>query len=64
MKGLDAGKGKDKHGEDTIFDMPNEYMLLLKDIFNSIPRVYQEYIVSMDFVQGCLRDPQISALSD
>jgi hypothetical protein len=36
----------------------------LKDIFNAIPRIYQDYIVSADFVQSALRDPQILALSD
>lgn len=47
-----------------MFDIPEEYLLLLKDIFNCIPRIYQDYIVSTDFVQTAMRDPQILALSD
>lgn len=38
--------------------------MLLKDIFNTIPRIYQDYIVSADFIQTCIKDPQILALSD
>lgn len=38
--------------------------MLLKDIFNTIPRIYQDYIVSADFVQTSMKDPQILALSD
>ena len=38
--------------------------MMLKDIFNSLPRIYQDYIISVDFVQAALRDPQILALSD
>ena len=34
----------------------------MKDIFNGLPRVYQGYIVAMDFVEGCKRDPQFKAM--
>ena len=37
---------------------------MLKDIFDTIPRVYQEYIVVQDFVAISLKDPQILALGD
>lgn len=37
---------------------------MLKDIYNALPRIYQDYIVSQDFVQNALRDPQILAVSD
>lgn len=57
-------KKQKKSKEIEMFDIPEEYLLLLKDIFNSIPRIYQDYIVSADFVQTAMRDPQMLALSD
>jgi len=39
-------------------------LLILKDIFDTIPRVYQNYIVSQDFVAIAMKDPQILALGD
>ena len=37
---------------------------MLKDIFDTIPRVYQDYIVASDFVSIALKDPQILAISE
>jgi SepF-like predicted cell division protein (DUF552 family) len=36
----------------------------LKDIFDTIPRIYQNYIVINDFVSIAQKDPQILAISD
>lgn len=33
--------------------------MILKDIFDSIPRVYQDYIVTSDFIQTALMDPLV-----
>ena len=37
---------------------------MIKDIFDGIPRVYQNYIVVMDFVEACRRDPQFKSIAD
>ena len=57
-------KKRNDSTECTVFDLPDEYLQLLKDIYNGLPRIYQDFIVSADFVQGCLRDPQILTVSD
>ena len=47
----------------TMFDLEDEYLLMLKDIFDTIPRIYQDYVVASDFVNIALKDPQILAIS-
>jgi hypothetical protein len=47
-----------------MFDIEEEYLIILKDIFDTIPRIYQNYIVVNDFVGVSIKDPQILALSD
>ena len=47
-----------------MFDIEEEYLFILKDLFDTIPRVYQEYIVATDFVSIALKDPQVLAISD
>ena len=47
-----------------MFDIEPDYLLILKDIFSTIPRVYQEYIVTNDFITIALKDPQILAIND
>jgi hypothetical protein len=37
---------------------------LIRDIFDGIPRVYQNYIVLMDFVEACKRDPQFKSIAE
>jgi len=37
---------------------------LLKDIFDTIPRIYQDFVISKDFVSLALKDPQILALGE
>ena len=44
--------------------MEEDHLLLLKDIFSTIPRIYQEYIIANDFITIALKDPQIFAISD
>jgi hypothetical protein len=39
-------------------------MWIIKDIFDTIPRVYQDYIVANDFISIALKDPQILAISE
>lgn len=39
-------------------------MLIIKDIFDTIPRIYQDYIVVNDFINIAMKDPQILAIED
>ena len=39
-------------------------MLILKDIFDTIPRIYQDYIVVNDFIHIAMKDPQVLAIED
>jgi hypothetical protein len=34
----------------VVFDIDEENLVLIKDIYDGIPRVYQNYIVIMDFI--------------
>jgi hypothetical protein len=58
------GKKKTK-GETTLtnevdfFDIEEESLLILKDVFDTIPRVYQDFIVTADFIHAALIDPQV-----
>lgn len=45
--------------EHEIYDIETEYLDTLKDIFDTIPRVYQDFIVTGDFVQQALMDPLV-----
>ena len=45
-----------------MYDIEPEYLLILKDIFSTIPRVYQDYIVTNDFVSIAVKDPQVLAI--
>jgi hypothetical protein len=36
----------------------------LKDIFDTIPRIYQNYVVVNDFISIAEKDPQVLAVSD
>ena len=38
--------------------------MLLKDLFDTIPRVYQDYVVSNDFVMMAMKDPLIMAVGE
>jgi len=37
---------------------------ILKDIYDMVPRMYQNYIVVNDFINLASRDPQVLALSE
>lgn len=50
--------------ESVIFDMDAEHLELLKDIFDRVPRVYQNYIAAIDFVEECRRDPQFKLIQE
>ena len=36
----------------------------MKDIFDTIPRIYQNYVVVNDFISIAEKDPQVLAVSD
>lgn len=38
--------------------------MILKDIFDTIPRVYQDFIVIRDFVQTALKDPLVMGFQE
>ncbi len=38
--------------------------MILKAIFDSIPRVYQDYIVTGDFIQTALIDPLVLSFQE
>jgi hypothetical protein len=50
--------------EIELFDIEEEYLFILKDLYDTIPRIYQNYIVANDFINLALKDPQVLAISD
>ena len=38
--------------------------MILKDVFDTIPRVYQDFIVTADFIQTALVDPQVLSFQE
>lgn len=38
--------------------------MILKDIFDTIPRVYQDFIVVGDFIQTALMDPLVLSFQE
>jgi hypothetical protein len=55
---------KTETNEVGIYDIEPEYLQLLQDTFNSIPRIYQDYICVVDFLEVCRKDPQIISIGD
>jgi polyphosphate kinase len=60
----DKLKKEGTSNEIEMFDVEEEYLIILKDIFDTIPRIYQNYIVVNDFVSIAQKDPQVLAISD
>lgn len=42
-----------------MFDLEEEHIQTLKDLFDTLPRVYQDFIVTKDFIQSAIMDPLV-----
>lgn len=57
-------QSKPRTAESEVFDIYPDYLQLLLDMFNTIPRIYQDYICTKDFLELCRMDPQIQSIEE
>ncbi|EGR27286.1 hypothetical protein IMG5_198780 [Ichthyophthirius multifiliis] len=52
--------------EEQIYDIDQNYLQLIQDIFDMIPRVNQnlDFVFTTDFILQCKKDPQIRSIEN
>ena len=59
-----SSKKNETSFEAVTFNIDDENMQILKDLFDTIPRVYQDFIVAADFIQTALLDPLVLSFQE